>query len=143
MAKGPRKVVFACVHNAGRSQIASAIFNHLADPARVVAVSAGTDPAPRVHPEVVTVMKELGIDLSRVRPRLLTDEVLRHATAVVTMGCGDRCPFVEGARMEDWPLPDPAGQSVDAVRSLRDDILHRVKAMVEKEKWARLAPAKA
>ena len=141
MATGPKKVVFACVHNAGRSQIATALFNRIADPARAVAVSAGTDPGMQVHPEVVAAMKELGIDVSFARPRLLTDEVIRHARVVVTMGCGDQCPVVERARMEDWQLPDPAGQSLETVRGIRDEILKRVQALVAKEHWGRPAPA--
>ena len=135
----PYKVVFACVHNAGRSQMAASLFNKLADPAVAVAVSAGTHPAPRVHPEVVTVMKEMGIDLSRTRPRILTDEIARHARALITMGCGDECPVVPGARREDWPLADPAGQSLETVRRTRDEIAERVRQLVESEQWARVA----
>jgi len=141
MARGPAKVVFVCVHNAGRSQMAEALFGHLADPKRAIAVSAGTDPGMRVHPEVVAVMKEYGIDLSRTRPRILTDEITRHSKVVVTMGCSDHCPHVEHAKMEDWPLSDPAGQSIDAVRKIRDDILRRVQALIEREHWGKPAPA--
>lgn len=139
MARRSQKVVFACTHNAGRSQMAAAIFNQLADPASVQAVSAGTDPGLRVHPGVVLAMRELGIDLSRERPRLLTDEVLRYATLVVTMGCGDQCPVVPGANRDDWPLADPKDLPVEQVRPIRDDILARVRQLIEANGWARPA----
>lgn len=139
MARRPQKVVFACTHNAGRSQMAAAIFNQIADPAIVSAVSAGTDPGPRVHAGVVTAMRELGIDLSRERPRLLTDEVTRYATLLVTMGCGDECPVVPGTQRDDWPLEDPKDLPVELVRPIRDDILARVRKLVEANGWARPA----
>ena len=103
-------VVFACVHNAGRSQMAAALFNRAADPARARAISAGTSPGERVHPEVVAVMTEIGVDLTGVAPQRLTEDLARGAAWLITMGCGDQCPFVAGARVEDWPLPDPKGR---------------------------------
>jgi arsenate reductase (thioredoxin) len=130
-----RKIVFACVHNAGRSQMAAAWFNHLAAPhagEAVIAISAGTSPAERVHPEVVDVMKEVGIDLSAVNPRKLTPELLRDAQLLVTLGCGDRCPYVPGLQTEDWPLEDPKGKTVERVREIRDEIRRRVEQMLRR-----------
>lgn len=118
--------LFACVHNAGRSQMAAAWFNRLADASRMRAISAGTRPASRVHPVVVEAMAEVGIDLSRTEPVLLTDALAARAAVLVTMGCGDACPVVPGALREDWPLEDPKGRSIDEVRSLRDQIRERV-----------------
>ena len=126
-----RKVIFACVHNAGRSQIAAAFFNRYADPVQAHAISAGTQPAERVHPEVVEVMKEDGIDLSSTRPQKLTPELAQDAYLLVTMGCGDECPFVPGLRREDWPLPDPKGKDMEQVREIRDEIETRVKKLLE------------
>jgi len=125
------KVIFACVHNAGRSQMAAAFFNatFALDVAR--AVSAGTHPRERVHPEVVTVMREVGIDLAEVRPQRLTAELAHGAQALVTMGCGDECPIVPGALREDWPLNDPKGKPLEEVRTIRDDIQARVRGMAE------------
>ncbi|MGZ6142823.1 MAG: arsenate reductase ArsC [Myxococcales bacterium] len=123
------KVVFACVHNAGRSQMAAAFFNRLA-PAGSRAISAGTRPGERVHPEVVAAMKEAGIDLSAVKPQLLTAELAKGADLLVTMGCGDECPAIPGARREDWPLPDPKGRPLDDVRRIRDEIRERVEALL-------------
>lgn len=131
-----KKVIFACVHNAGRSQMAAAFFNHLADPAAARAVSAGTQPAVRVHPEVVEVMKEIGIDLGGAKPQKLTEALAKDAHLLVTMGCGDECPYVPGLRRDDWPLQDPKGQSADRVREIRDDIRKRVEALLSVEKWA-------
>jgi arsenate reductase (thioredoxin) len=139
MARRSQKVVFACVHNAGRSQMAAALFNQLADPTIAHAVSAGTDPGPKVHPGVVAAMREVGIDLARERPRLLTDEVVRYATLVVTMGCGDECPVVPGAQRDDWPLADPKDLPAEQVRPIRDDILARVRKLIEANGWARPA----
>jgi arsenate reductase len=121
--KVPR-VVFACLHNAGRSQMAAALFNRHAQ-GRAWADSAGTRPAAHVHPEVVTVMRELGIDLEKSKPQLLTTELAAGAVRVITMGCAEECPVVS-APMEDWGLPDPAGQPLEAVRKIRDDIDRRV-----------------
>jgi arsenate reductase len=130
-----KKVIFACVHNAGRSQMAAAWFNRLADPALAQAVSAGTQPAARVHPEVLEVMKEAGIDLSTAQPQKLTEVLARDAHLLVTMGCGDECPYVPGLRRDDWPLPDPKGQPAARVREIRDDIRARVEALLATERW--------
>jgi protein-tyrosine-phosphatase len=128
-----RKVIFACVHNAGRSQMSAAFFNRYADPDKAHAVSAGTQPADRVHPEVMAVMKELGIDLSTAKPQKLTHELAQDAYLLVTMGCGDECPFIPGLRRDDWPLPDPKGQGIEQVRMIRDEIERRVKELVKAE----------
>lgn len=128
-------VIFACVHNAGRSQMAAALFNQLADPARARAVSAGTQPADRVHPEVVEAMREAGADLSGSKPQLLTAGLAATASLLVTMGCGDSCPAVPGLEREDWPLPDPKGQPIERVREIRDQILGRVRSLVESRGW--------
>jgi arsenate reductase len=128
-----KTVVFACVHNAGRSQMAAALFNKLADPAKGRALSAGTSPGERVHPEVVTVMREEGIDLSDARPRKLTPELAAEAQLLVTMGCGDECPYVPGLRRDDWPLEDPKGKPIERVRAIRDDIRSRVESLIARE----------
>ena len=128
-------VVFACVHNAGRSQMAAAFFRALADPAKAEGTSAGTRPGPHVHPEVVEAMREAGIEVSAARPRLLTDELARSATLLVTMGCGEDCPFVPGLEHLDWPLDDPKGRSVEQVRAIRDEVCRRVAALVEGRGW--------
>ena len=124
-----KTVIFACVHNAGRSQMAAAWFNNLADPRQAHAVSAGTSPAERVHPEVLQVMQEAGIDLSGAKPQKLTVELARDADLLVTMGCGDKCPYVPGLKVEDWPLEDPKGQPLERVRQIRDEIRGRVQAL--------------
>lgn len=131
----PTTVLFACVHNAGRSQMAAAWFNRLADPAQARAISAGTEPATRVHPEVVAVMAEAGIDLSGETPTLLSEALARQAQLLITMGCGDQCPVVPGAIRDDWPLPDPKGQSIDDVRALREVIRARVGELVARHGW--------
>lgn len=128
------KVIFACVHNAGRSQMAAAFFNQLADHSRAQAISAGTDPGPRVHPEALAVMQEIGIDLSSAKPQKLTEEIARDAQLLITMGCGDNCPYVPGLRRDDWPLRDPKGQSVEQVRIIRDEIRDRVLRLLEHER---------
>ena len=133
-----RTVIFACIHNAGRSQMAAAFFGRLADPTRARALSAGTAPADEVHPEVVGVMKEVGIDLSQARPQRLTADLAAGASLLVTMGCGEACPFVPGLRVVDWNLPDPAGQSIERVRAIREEIRQRVADLVAAEG---LAPA--
>ena len=133
-------VIFACVHNAGRSQMAGAWFNLLADPAKARAISAGTDPGPRVHPEVVTAMREVGIDLSAAATSKLTTEVAQRAQMLVTMGCGDQCPVVPGLKREDWPLEDPKGKPLDRVREIRDEIRQRVEALLEREGWHNPTP---
>ena len=131
------KVIFACVQNAGRSQMAAAFFNAIADSGKARAISAGTRPAERVHPEVAAVMKELGIDLSRAQPQRLTLDLARDASLLVTMGCGDECPVVPGARRDDWPLSDPKGKTIEDVRRVRDEIHGRVAALVAAEGWQR------
>jgi len=123
------RALFVCLHNAGRSQISEALFEHAAGN-RHEARSAGTTPAARVHPEVVEAMAELGIDLSRRRPRLLSREDAEWADVVVTMGCGDECPYVPGVRYLDWDLPDPRGRSLAEVRRTREEIGRRVEALV-------------
>jgi len=128
-----KTVIFACVHNAGRSQMAAALFNALADPAKAHGLSAGTHPADRVHPEVVAVMREEGIDLSQARPRKLTAELAANAHLLITMGCGDECPFVPGLRRDDWPLADPKGRPIEEVRAIRDDLRARVEALIARE----------
>lgn len=132
-----KTVIFACVHNAGRSQMAAAFFNALAAPAKARAISAGTEPGDRVHPVVVDAMREVGIDLSAARPRKLTDELAAGADLLVTMGCGDQCPFVPGLRRDDWPLTDPKDQPIARVREIRDDIGARVQALVTAARWRR------
>jgi arsenate reductase (thioredoxin) len=134
-------IVFACVHNAGRSQMAAAWLNHLAarraagspeEDRRVVAVSAGTTPAAQVHPEVIQVMREVGIDLSSARPQALTADLVQGARLLVTMGCGDQCPYVPGLEIEDWPIEDPKGQPVERVREIRDEIRSRVERLLQR-----------
>ncbi|HEX4281513.1 MAG TPA: arsenate reductase ArsC [Solirubrobacteraceae bacterium] len=122
-------VLFVCLHNAGRSQMSQALFERAVGE-RHTAASAGTTPAVRVHPEVVEAMRELGIDLAGRRPQLLTRELAQQAEFVVTMGCGDQCPYIPGKRYIDWDLPDPAGRPLDEVRATRDEIGKRVQALV-------------
>ena len=119
------RVLFICLHNAGRSQMSRALFDRAAG-GRHQAGSAGTTPGERVHPEVVEVMAELGLDVSGQVPRKLTREMAERADVVVTMGCGDECPFIPGKRYIDWDLPDPKGRPMDEVRATRDDIARRV-----------------
>ncbi len=128
--------LFACIHNAGRSQMAAAWLEKLADPKKARAISAGTQPGPRVHPEVVTAMREVGIEVEGRQPQRLTDELAQGATMLITMGCGDACPVVPGLRRDDWPLEDPKGRSVEEVRRIRDDVRARVAALVERERIA-------
>jgi arsenate reductase (thioredoxin) len=129
------EVLFVCVHNAGRSQMAAALLDHHAD-GRVVVRSAGSDPADRLNPAVVTAMAEVGLDLSREFPKPLTDQAVEAADVVITMGCGDACPIYPGKRYEDWQLQDPAGQPVEVVRGIRDQIDRRVLRLL-----AELVPA--
>ena len=128
-----RQYLFACVHNAGRSQMAAEFFNALADPAKARAISAGTSPGDRVHPEVAAVMREAGLDLSRAVPQKLTPGLAEGAAVLVTMGCGDACPYVPGARVEDWPLRDPKGQPLEIVRAIRDEVRDRVTDLVRRD----------
>lgn len=127
------KVIFACIHNAGRSQMAAEFFNHLADPVKAQAMSAGTEPGTRVHPEVQAVMQEVGIDLSNAKPQKLTEELAREAQLLVTMGCGDKCPYVPGLRRDDWPLQDPKGLPIEEVRAIRDEVGRRVQDLLRRE----------
>jgi arsenate reductase len=129
-------VLFACVHNAGRSQMAAALFNLEADPARARAISAGTNPGTRVHAEVLEAMREVGVDLGDVSPQRLTDDLARQAQMLITMGCGDECPVVPGARRDDWPLEDPKGKPVERVREIREEIRARVRELIERSGWA-------
>jgi len=130
MPGSPHTVMFACVHNAGRSQMAAAFFNALADPHKARAVSAGTQPGERVHDVVIDAMREVGVDLHAAVPRLLTPELAKDVTWLITMGCGDACPVVPGVRRDDWPLDDPRGQPLERVRQIRDDIRQRVEAFL-------------
>ena len=123
-------VLFACLHNAGRSQMAAAFFNDACDPQKASAISAGTQPGDRVHPEVVQVMKEQGIDLTGEKPKLLSSELAQQATLLITMGCGDACPIYPGKKYEDWVLDDPAGQDIETVRRIRDEIDKRVRRLI-------------
>ena len=126
------EVLFVCVHNAGRSQMAAALLMHHAGD-RIVVRSAGTAPADQLNPTVVTAMREVGIDLeaSHATPKRLTDEAVEASDVVITMGCGDTCPYYPGTRYEDWQLDDPAGQALEVVRTIRDEIDVRVRALVE------------
>ena len=123
-------VLFLCVHNAGRSQMALGWFNHLAGE-RAVAWSGGSEPATEVNPSAIAAMAEVGIDISKEHPKRWTDEIVRSADVVVTMGCGDACPIFPGKRYEDWELTDPAGKGLDDVRPIRDEIGQRVRRLLE------------
>jgi protein-tyrosine-phosphatase len=127
------RVIFACIHNAGRSQMAAAFFNQLADPQKAQAVSAGTEPGVRVHPEVLAVMEEIGIDLSNAKPQKLTEELVKDAHLLITMGCGDKCPYLPGLRRNDWPLRDPKGLSLEEVRAIRDEISDGMEELIDRE----------
>jgi arsenate reductase len=134
------RVIFACVHNAGRSQIAAAFFTAMADPTQAEAISAGTNPGERVHPEVVEVMREIGIDISGTRPQRLTESLAQNASLLITMGCGDACPYVPGLERDDWPLPDPMNRPAAEVRRIRDQIRDRVAALIDSRGWRRSVP---
>ena len=136
-----KTVLFACVHNAGRSQMAAAWFNALANSQVARAISAGTEPGPRVHPEVLEAMKEVGIDLSKVQPTFLTHELAASSNLLVTMGCGEKCPVVPGLRRDDWPLEDPKGKPVERVREIRDEVRARIEDLIAKEGWGDRLPA--
>ena len=124
------KVIFACVHNAGRSQMAAAFFNKHADKSKAHAISAGTQPADKVHDCVVQSMKKVDIDLSGIKPQLLTDELAAGANLLITMGCGEACPYVPGLKRDDWPLPDPKDKADDEVCVIRDEIRARVLSLL-------------
>ena len=128
MADKP-SVLFVCVHNAGRSQMAAAFLTHLSQGA-VDVRSAGSEPADRVNPAAVAAMAEVGIDIAAEQPKILTNEAVKASDVVITMGCGDTCPFYPGKRYEDWVLEDPAGKGVDAVRPIRDEIRRRVQSLI-------------
>ncbi len=132
-----KSVLFACVHNAGRSQMAAAWFNALASPDKAKGISAGTEPGTRIHPEVLAAMREVGVDLSHAQPQLLTDELAQTADVLITMGCGEACPTIPGIRRDDWPLEDPGGKPMERVREIREEVRQRVAALVEREGWAR------
>jgi protein-tyrosine-phosphatase len=124
------EVLFVCVHNAGRSQMAAALLERMGE-GRVVVRSAGSTPADEINPAVVTAMAEVGIDLSGQRPKALTDDAVHEADVVITMGCGDACPVYPGKRYLDWDLPDPAGRTVEEIRPIRDEIERRVRALLD------------
>jgi arsenate reductase len=130
-----KTVIFACIHNAGRSQMAAAWFNALADKNKAQALSAGTNPGTRVHPEVLQAMREVGIDLEGATPRKLTDELASEASILITMGCGEQCPHVPGLRHLDWPLEDPKGKPVERVREIREEVKGLVQDLVRTEAW--------
>jgi arsenate reductase (thioredoxin) len=130
-----KTVLFACVHNAGRSQMAAALFNKLADPAKARAFSAGTEPGPHVHPEVVMAMREVGIELAAATPQKLTEELTAMSSLLVTMGCGEACPVVPGLKRMDWPLEDPKGKPIERVRQIRDDVRQRVSELLRQQGW--------
>jgi len=123
-------ILFVCTHNAGRSQMAAGFLGHLAGD-RVEVRSAGSEPAQHLNPTAVEAMRELGVDISRERPQLLSDSAVRQADVVITMGCGDACPIYPGRRYQDWELEDPAGQPLEKVRPIRDEIERRVRALLE------------
>ena len=122
-------VLFVCVHNAGRSQMAAAFLTHLSQ-GQVEVRSAGSEPAEQVNPAAVQAMAEVGIDIAAEKPKILTDSAVRESDVVITMGCGDTCPFYPGKRYEDWVLEDPAGKGVDSVRPIRDEIRSRVETLI-------------
>jgi len=133
-------VLFACVHNAGRSQMAAGFFNALVDPIKVRGVSAGTQPVNQIHPEVVQVMSEVGINLGGATPQLLTEILAASVQVLVTMGCGEACPFVPVVERIAWEISDPKGQSLDRVRAIRDEVLEHVKELIESHAWRRSTP---
>ncbi len=130
-----KTVLFACVHNAGRSQMAAAWFNLLSDPTKARAISAGTEPGSHVHPVVVAAMSEVGLDLSEASTSRLTTVLTQDAQMLITMGCGEQCPVVPGLKREDWPLEDPKGKPLARVREIRDEIRQRVERLLEYEGW--------
>ncbi|WP_437914851.1 arsenate reductase ArsC [Sorangium sp. So ce302] len=136
MTTTPKLILFACIHNAGRSQVAAAWFNALVNPSQAHAISAGTEPGSRVHPEVREVMHQVGIDLSESTPQKLTHALAADAYMLITMGCGEACPTVPGVRRDDWPLEDPKGKPLERVRAIRDEVKARVEALIAAEAWS-------
>jgi arsenate reductase len=132
-----KAVLFACIHNAGRSQMAAAWFNALADHDKARAISAGTEPGTRVHPEVLGAMREVGVDLEGIAPQKLTDALAQKAAILITMGCGEACPVVPGLRRLDWPLEDPKGKPIERVREIRDEVRGRVAELLREQGWAK------
>ena len=132
-----QKVIFGCIHSAGRSQMSAAFFNQFADPKRALAISGGTQPVEHVHPVVVEAMLEKGLDLRSARPQKLTPELAKDADILITMGCGDDCPYVPGLRRDDWPLPDPKDQSIDSVRQICEEIRKPVLGLLSRERFDR------
>ncbi|MBA3764482.1 MAG: arsenate reductase ArsC [Actinobacteria bacterium] len=132
---GTPEVLFVCVHNAGRSQMAAALLDHYAQ-GRIIVRSAGSLPAAEIHPVVLEAMGEVGVDITGAFPKPVTDDLVRASDVVITMGCGDACPYYPGRRYEEWELDDPTGKGIDAVRAIRDEIDRRVRALVDE-----LAPA--
>lgn len=130
-----KTVLFACVENAGRSQMAAAFFNHMVDPAKARAISAGTAPADRVHPEAIIAMHDVDLDVSHAVPQRLTPALAAEAQWLITMGCGDACPVALGTHQEDWQIDNPKGKSVADVARIRDDIRARVESLVAREGW--------
>lgn len=129
-------VIFACVHNAGRSQMAAAFFNQLVDPTKARGISAGTQPGARVHPEVLATLREVGIDLEGVIPQKLTPELVNECRWLITMGCGDECPIAPPfVQKRDWPLEDPKGKPIERVREIRDDVRARIAGFVAENGW--------
>jgi len=132
-----KTVLFACIHNAGRSQMAAAWFNALSDHGKAAAISAGTEPGARVHPEVVSAMREVGIEVEGIAPQKLTDELAATASILVTMGCGEACPVVPGLKRMDWPLEDPKGKPIERVREIRDEVRGHVTRLLQDQGWAK------
>ena len=131
------QVVFACVHNAGRSQMAAALLTLLTDPTKVRGVSAGTQPGARVHPEVLLAMRELGVDLEGVQPQLLTAAMVAASGFLITMGCGEACPVAPpSVQRLDWPLEDPKGKTMERVREIRDEVRQHVEALIAAQGWS-------
>jgi len=130
-----KTVLFACVHNSGRSQMAAALFNAFADPSKATAISAGTEPAERIHPEVIAVMREMGLDLAHIKPQKLTNELAQDAQMLITMGCGEACPVLPGKLRDDWPIPDPKGKSLEEVRMIREEISKNVRELIRNQGW--------
>lgn len=137
VSSGPATVLFACIANAGRSQMSAALFNAYADPAKARGISAGTQPGSTVHPVCVTVMNELDIDISNNTPQRLTSELAQQAALLVTMGCGETCPYVPGLEKLDWPLSDPKHMPVEGARQVRDDAAARVRQLIQERGWGK------